>query len=389
MKKFWAILIAIAFLAIAAMPVMAQAPIEDRLANIEKQVAACWKFYGSVRIATFYNRFNPKDNNRNDGGTGYKDKGTTWLNQNNSRIGARVALGDISGHFEYAQGGSAADSSPLATRLLYGAWNFGPGSIVVGQDYTPIYWDVTTRVYGEDNQMYGFGQYYGGREAQIKLIYGAFQFAMIDPRNGVSTHGNSTALLSSENYSVYLPRFEASYDLNFGALTGRVMAGFKTFSLVENKDRLNEDKESVSSYIFALGLKYAPGPFSAGLSTFYAQNVGNYAGNSMSMRSSNNPLHNGVGLGAGTSGYKDVNLGGDSTNCKTLGLLLALGYKVNDMVSFNVGYGIQEDKWKLDPDSKKFKAQAYFINMPLTIAKNFWITPEIGIENFKAKKRLC
>ena len=365
MKKFWAILIALAFIAMASMPVMA-ASTEERITAIEKQLAASWKFYGSVRMATFYNDFKAKDNHVDNGGKAINDKGTRWNLQNNSRIGARVTIGDISGHFEYGHDG--VNNDPM-TRLLYGTWNFGPGKILVGKDYTPLYLPVNNKVYGGDNLMFGLGQFYGGREAQIKLIYGAFQLALIDPTRGATTNG-----VSGAGTDVYLPRIEASYDLDFGPVTGRVIGGYKTYEVVTNEDLANENEESIDSYILALALKYTAGPFYAGLTGFYAQNIGAYAGTSMSIKLTNNYVANWGTLPTTTLGYPV----GDE-DCKTWGFAVALGYKVSDMITFEAGYGYQQDKW----DDVKVKASNLYLQMPITVAKNFWIVPEIGMEDFK------
>ena len=373
MKKFWPILIAIAFIAMASMPVMA-ASTEERITAIEKQLAATWKFYGSVRMTTFYNDFKAKDNHKDNSGSGINDKGSTWTMQVNSRIGAQVTIGDISGNFEY---GHLSDGP--YTRLLCGTWNFGPGQIVIGRDYTPLTWDINNKVYATDSLMHGFGQFYGDRENQIKLIYGAFQFALIDPTRG-TTMPKTDPPSTYTGTDVYLPRIEVSYDLNFGPVTGRVIAGYKTFDIVANEDLANEDEKSVDSYILALALKYAAGPFYAGLTGFYAQNVGAFASaGSMVIRANDNPDANGTTTFTDRSGYPD----GDE-DCKTWGFAVALGYKVSDMISFEAGYGYQQDKWDLAGSDSKLKATSYYLNMPITVAKNFWIIPEIGVENFKS-----
>ena len=381
MKKFWAILIAVAFIAMASMPVMA-ASTEERIAAVEKQLAATWKFYGSVRMATFYNDFKAKDNHKNNGGTGINDKGTQWRLQTNARIGARVTIGNISGHFEYGHGGGT--NNDPTTRLLYGKWDFGPGSIVIGKDYSLLDYTVTTQVFHNDNNMNGFGQFDGGREAQIKLIYGAFQFAMINPVTGLPGSGTPT------DTTVYLPRFEASYDFNFSDLRGRVLAGFKTYDIVANKGLATEDKEGATSYILAFAMKYVPGPFYAGLTGLYAQNLGGLVdGNMNTGRATGHGVANGIPTAAGPSGpgfgsgqkYIATGIAEDS---KTWGVAASIGYKFSDMISLEIGYGHQEDKWSGSVDRKDI-AEACYINMPITVAKNFWIIPEFGIENFKTK----
>ena len=375
MKKLCAVLLTVAFIAMASMPVMA-ASTEERITAIEKQLAATWKFYGSVRMTTFYNDFKAKDNHWSNGGSAIDDKGTTWTQQVNSRIGAQVTIGDISGHFEY---GHLSDTP--YTRLLYGTWNFGPGKLVVGKDYTPLAWDINNKVYATDSLMHGFGQFYGDREAQIKLIYGAFQLALIDPTRGMKSMYPAGGNPDDYGTDVYLPRIEVSYDLNFGPVTGRVVGGYKTYKSVYHEDLSDENEESINSYILALALKYTAGPFYAGITGFYAQNVGALVsvGSMMAMRANDNPNANGTTAFTDRSGYPI----GDE-DCKTLGFAVALGYKVSDIISFEAGYGYQQDKWDITGSDSKLKANSYYLNMPITVAKNFWIIPEIGVENFKS-----
>jgi len=352
MKKFIAILIAIAFIAIAAMPVMA-ASTEERITAVEKQLAASWKFYGSVRMGTFYANFNPQDMGVNN------TKGTTWALQTNARIGARVTTGDISGHFEYGHNDAG---NGVTLRHLYATWNFGPGRLLIGQDWTPLFFTINNRVFNNDSNMFGAGQIYGHRRAQINLKFGDFQFAFIDPTAGIT--GASTQVL--------IPRLEAKYDFKFDAFNGAVMAGYKTYKV--NTNLANEN--SVTSYIFGLGLKYVPGPFYAGITGFYAQNHGNFAGVGP---------NTGMAMQNGNVAFNGVKRGDE--NAKTWGAHIAIGYKVNDMITMEAGYGHQEDKWsgQVGAAVEKNKADSYYINVPITVAKNFWITPEFGMENTKSK----
>ncbi|MCF8136214.1 MAG: hypothetical protein K9K63_02785, partial [Desulfotignum sp.] len=85
--------------------------------------AADWNFYGSARIATF---FVDQENNVASNNPAYVD--TSSYNQGlqgNSRIGASVKVSDeLTGGFEYGTG--------VNVRKLYGEWNFGAGSLLVG-----------------------------------------------------------------------------------------------------------------------------------------------------------------------------------------------------------------------------------------------------------------
>ena len=64
--------------------------------------AADWSFYGSERIATWYNSRDYGDgvgaNGEND------DQGTQWYFQGNSRLGAKVKADKVTGQIELALG---------------------------------------------------------------------------------------------------------------------------------------------------------------------------------------------------------------------------------------------------------------------------------------------
>ena len=104
MKKLLVLLAAVAFVVAFTVPAM----------------SADWNFYGSSRISTFFD-----GDSEELTGTGFDDDDLTWGLQGNSRIGAKVKAGDISGRFEYGTG--------INLRLLYASWNFGGGELLVGQ----------------------------------------------------------------------------------------------------------------------------------------------------------------------------------------------------------------------------------------------------------------
>jgi len=124
--------------------------------------AADWNFYGSARIETFYQENGTDEFSMDQAG--------------NSRIGATVKVSDeLTGRFEYGSGDNAS------IRLLYGEWNFGGGTLTVGQDYTPI---SLTSGYSQqfknaNTGLIGYGMPYAGRVPQLKLTFGNFSIAAI------------------------------------------------------------------------------------------------------------------------------------------------------------------------------------------------------------------
>ena len=67
------------------------------------------------------------------------------------------------------------------------------------------------------------------------------------------------------------------------------------------------------------------------------------------------------------------------TDIDALGWFLVAGCKVTDMVSLEAGYGqrkLERERPGFDKDEDK--NAMFYINMPITVAKGFTITPEFG-----------
>jgi hypothetical protein len=104
--------------------------------------------------------------------------------QTNSRLGANVKWGNVGGQVEFGNNGTPAGGDFGATwRLLNASWNFGPGTLVIGKAYTPFMFLVSGLCGpggGECNGI-GWGSIYHGRRAQLKLIMGGLQVALVEP----------------------------------------------------------------------------------------------------------------------------------------------------------------------------------------------------------------
>ena len=368
MRKLGIFLSAIVFTVMAYVPVMAES-IEDRIERIEQQLDANWKFYGNVMMSTFYEKYKAKDL-RNFGAI--DDKGTTWGLNTDATIGATVEIGNIEGVFEYEHNVDPSLS------YLYGVWNFMPeGKLVVGYDDAPLEFGISNQVYYANNGLSGFGSLDGDAAAQIKLIYKGFQFALIDPNPGMNDLGFGGT-------DVVLPRIEAAYDFSLGPLAGKIMGGYKTFKVVADEDMPTELEETVNSWITGLGLLYDAGPFYFGINGFYGENIGAFGqaviANPEDTSPQIEPLDI-IGLNSGMPYWT----GNEIIDAKTFGVAAALGYKHNDMLSFEVGYGYQEDKWKFAGMEEKLKGQSYYLNATITVAKGFYIVPEVGVMRYKCK----
>jgi hypothetical protein len=289
-------------------------------------MASEWNFYGHSRVATFVRSYD-----EDASGTGDSESNTQWAQQGNSRIGAKVKASDtISGIFEYGTG--------VNLRLLYGTWNFGGGSLVVGQDYTPISQLLYSQVVDSDNGLVAQGAMYGGRVDQIKLKMAGFQLALIE-----------NAKYAQFTNETMLPKVEASYTMMIDKIQLSVRAGYQGW-----KDIAAD--ESYSATMFAADV-YAPlGPATLILSGYMGTNGGD----------------------AGWLGGGNVVADDDS---KDMGFAGAVGFSASEALNFEIGAGYistEQDTSGAEAD----EAMTLYAQCKYNVAPGFFVVPEVGMMDF-------
>lgn len=318
--------------------------------------AADWNFYGSARVSTFYET-TKKDN------TADVD-GFAQALQSNSRIGANVKVSDeLSGRFEYG-----ASDGNANVRLLYGEWNFGAGSLLVGQDWTPLVMWNSSQTWGTDNGLWGVGEYGGHRLAQLKLKIGGFRLALMAP--DVDFMNIDGAKLNSEaaagdsfSTEVTIPAIALKYIFSADNYNLKAIAGYSSFEIIDaagNKD--------VDSYVVGVGADISFGKLWIGTSIHAGSNVGNLG----------TEWVNNTYTGTGYAKYE----GGVLTDNDAIGYQLVVVYTVSDMIGLEAGYGHCETE--LDDDvSGEDKVDSYYIQAPVTLAPGVVVTPEIGVVDWQ------
>ncbi len=326
--------------------------------------AADWNFYGNARIATFVT-----DNDTTN------DTDFSENLHGNSRIGAKVKVGDeLSGRFEY---GTADGNANI--RLLYGAWNFGAGSLIVGQDYAPAWHSISNQVYAGDNGLGGWGENYTDRTPQIKLVFGNFKLAFLEPNTGVygaggtgsklladiaSTDAQYAGWMANFGTEVEMPAVQAKYALKYNNLDLALSGAYQTFDV-----NSATKTDNVDSYMVAAKFGIAFGAATLKASVFSGQNVGNIAVVD-------------VAGGKGRKGYAIFDGTNDVIDVDAMGYALVAGYTINDMISLEAGVGYAEMEEDVD-NSKEDDVVSYYIQAPLTLAPGVVITPEIGVVDYK------
>lgn len=307
--------------------------------------AADWNFYGSARIATFVTDTDNKGNLED----------TTNFDQNlhsNARIGAKIKVSDtLAGRFEYGASGGNAN-----IRHLFGEWNFGSGKILVGQTDTPVNMFLSQQVYGGDKLLDPYGHVDGQRHPMVRLSFGNFNIAAIQPET-------TTWVVPGTTPEVNIPKIEASYRLEFDNAFLDFQGGYQTYEIKDTATFVTHD---VTSYVIAIGGQIKLGAAYIGADVWFGKNTGPYK---LSCDADDNPAVSGTSF-----------IDNDS-----LGYAFIGGFKLNETISFEAGYGYTQGE--LDQSAyEKDKLNAYYLQSTITLAQGVFFVPEIGVIDNKKDK---
>jgi hypothetical protein len=297
--------------------------------------------YGSARMATFYNITDV-------GQVSDKNADVDEHLQGNSRFGGKFSNGDVSGRVEFG--------TTVNTRLLYGTWNFGSGKLTVGQDYNS-YYTFTAQVHGDDNGLNGYGALWDQRQAQIRVnLNNGVYFAAIQPSIGAGAAMGTGVAPGSPTYvpvtnaqvpgiQIYLPKLNVGYAGKASNVAYNVGVVGQTYK----NEAIDKDVLSVLGYVNGSA---AFGATTLMANVSFAQNAGNMGFNGRMVYDTANKKDV-----TGFEGY------------------LQLTQKISDTVSGNVGFGYVTDKSGAS-GAKADDKMAFFVNAPITLAKNVSVTPE-------------
>jgi hypothetical protein len=320
-------------------------------------MAADWNFYGSARFATFSNDVDPQTAGVES------DADTDWSLQGNARIGANVSAGDVGGRFEYGYGATPT------LRILYGSWNFGAGTLIVGQDYTPIAEFYSNQVWAGDEDMLGTGMAYTGRRGQIKLRFGGFDVAFVTPVTQASLNTTAGGTITAVDNDVALPQLMMSYKFATDMFSIKPYFAYSTFDFNTGVTSAGQ-QESVDSMVFGVGGKVNFGP------AYFAANV--WGGT--------NAANLGMYMQESDTASAIVDPTGKIVDADTLAYALVLGFKLSDMWSFEAGYGSSQNEIDYAGQKLEDPSFTYYINTSITLAPGVFIVPEFGVQSMDEVK---
>jgi hypothetical protein len=399
MKKLFVLFVALVMI-LAALPAFAQ----DK---------ADWAFYGSVRMWTawesvdsdtppqlastgatgsFFAVGTTRARAFSYGGENNGDDELAWMLQTNSRVGANVKWGNIGGRFELGMGNTEG-SAGVSLRLLYGTWNFGPGTFEIGQDYGSYFYLVSNLCGpgGAECNGIGFGSIYPGRVPQLALIMGGFRvslelptivssfspqtavpFNAITPTTLLLNNNQTTAGTGFLEYDKVFPRIAANYTFNLGP--GQFFIGGQ-YNTYDEEYGINGalQENSIDAWTLGAGAKLAFGPFYANGTFQYGVNPNN------------------AGSGPATL-YPSVQLYDPQLNrsedATYMAAQLILGFKLTDSMTFEGGViwqngDVQSPTSELTIEQNTY---TYYLQMTWMPTKNVYIIPEIGAIDYDKLK---
>jgi hypothetical protein len=343
-----------------------------------------WSFYGSVRIETTVNDVDDEANTQNGANQFFDDADLFWDSaaQGGSRFGAWSRGDVVSGRIE-------ADVTGWGARLYYGIWHLGWANLIFGQTYQPAAQFISGQSWYGELGLLGLGAVYASRDPQIKLevpfTNGTFEFAAIRP----ATEGVPAALTAADidgtvDTDVWMPKLEAELAYKFGPLAFELHGGWQSYdyeaNVVNNQTANDYD---VDAYWGGAVVKFSMGPFYANLTGHWAENprsLGILDPDQLGIDAANGASAVGLGVtwDAVTQSINDVEEWGGA---------IAVGFRVNDMLAFEAGYGLVDQE--RDNHSATNGVQvgdewsAWYVQASITPVKGIKITPEVGQVDFE------
>jgi len=314
--------------------------------------AAEWSFYGSGRMKTFSYSESSKASD-----TGNQRTDTDWDLQSNSRIGATIKDGNISGRFEYGTG--------VNVRRLYGTWDFGKGSVLAGQEYTPLDFTISSQVVRNDLTLNGWGTTFS-RKPMLMLSMMDFNIALVRPDTDdlEGQYIGPAAPTAAADELVILPSIEANYTYTGNDFMVKGIAGFSNYQIVD----ANDSKDSITRWILGVASTYDFGPTYVSGQFQFGENLGTW---------------NIDADWEGASNASPVVDNGSVKNNFGFGYALEGGYKLNDTFKFAAGLG--GVSYKVDMSgAKRDNAVSLYLNSQINVTRNAFVVPEIGyFDNMK------
>lgn len=280
--------------------------------------------------------------------------------QNNSNIGFDVVADKFKAKVEFG----AIENDPFGTangavaplRYLWGSYDTGLGTILVGKANTPTTDIFSTGVINNDTALNGFGGLSTAtRRLQVQYNVAGLSLALI---SDYIAELASTSSQPNANSSSTMPRIALSYTIYNGSNPLFQIAG--TYKRFTRESEGNPTGNPIDAWHISVGTKPTFGNNFVSLFGFYGKNQDVYG-------------ETGTFYNNGTWGHsKGITAG---RNIKRAGGKAELGIGLSKDATFTIGAGYQETFGEIQG---KYKSVGVFAQVPYKVNANFTLTPVVG-----------
>ena len=367
MKKFGICLLALTMAVLLAAPAMA--------AGITP--------YASMRLGTYW--VNHDFNDFDPGWTTDDDDSSFMIDiADISRFGAKGQAGDIYGVVElgligqenaneYTWAGVGENSATLDvyTRLIYGKWDFGAGTLLVGQDYAPVTYisnqqgpgifdDEANTSYDLQNAFIGVGTLWDSRIPQIKVNLDNGFYCMVAQVDHAANPQGATA---GGDVDLILPKTVVGFDIKREGLYLGPGLAYNSYNYDDGVGGFSDD---ITSWFFFLHGKVDLGATTLKFTGHYGENVGDW----VSCRKNR--------YDATLDASRAYVNGTDVDNATCYGGWVQAAFAL-DPGTLSLGWGYsssQNDTTAVADYDEKDELMGVFVNYKIPITDNFSATPE-------------
>ena len=329
MKKIGVSLLAVSLVVLFAIPALAE-----------------FDPYGSVRVGVFWSDIEYNDPADTDDADFHMPLGDF------SNFGAKFKTGDLHGHVQLALEGDE-DGNTVALELLYGTWDFGGGTLLVGQDHTP-YTLVSDQVapgaegmrYDLDNGFIGYGALWDSYQPQITLnLASGLYVSLIQPELG--------GILGTDNDTT-IPKVCVGYKHETEGMSINVGGAYNTYEA-----ELPTGDEDIDSYLLYLGGTAALGMVDLQWNLHYGENLGDF----------------GL-IDREAAAMAQLDATGDIEDSDCYGGYLQIAFNVDPAtITLGCGYTQSENDVLGNDEDEQI---SYFVNAKIPMADTFFVVPEFS-----------
>ena len=265
-----------------------------------------------------------------------------------SRLSVNFKEGPVSGYVELR---------PLTANVIrhwWASWNFGGGTLGIGQTWTPEFSCIGSvqRGCGAAGPL---DPACSARIPFVQLQFGGLKIAAGEPNApmdpvllGVVGGGYSDTETS-------LPKLMASYNLNVAMVGLKFFGGYNSY---DERDPATDQTQGIDSMVYGITASAGFGPLTVKGMWWAATNPVEY--------------------GIGAPGFGAAWNGTAIVDASAMYYGIDLAYKVSDMITVAAGYQTGESESD-QPGTWEDPTSTYFVNAAITLAKGVTITPEYAV----------